>query len=169
MDSLILFYIGSHPDSRGRFLSEILKQDDLWLEATHDYIQWIFPNEDKSRVTPGAPTITTKIKNEFLKDEILQQHLNASFNRMLLFYGLRNTNNTIVKGNNWNSRKSNWFTEDTHNNLRITRILKSLNSLGLKPEALKFHQALTELVENEKDCGIGETAQIFWLNAVKNA
>ncbi len=88
MNPLILFYIGSHSDSRGRFLSEILEQDDVWFEVTHDYIQWLFPTKEKSRVTPGAPTITKEIKDEFLNDEILRSHLRASFNRILEFYGL---------------------------------------------------------------------------------
>ncbi|WP_077730025.1 opioid growth factor receptor-related protein [Methylocaldum sp. 14B] len=169
MNHLILFYIGSHPDSRGRLLAEILEQDDYWLEVTHDYIQWLFPNKEKSRVTPGAPTITKEIQEEFLNDEILQQHLKASFNRMLAFYGLVDTGSGIKKSENWERKKSNWFVKDTHNNLRITRILKSLRSLGLETEAIKFHEALVELAETEKDCGIGEAAQRFWAEAVKNA
>ena len=44
MSQLLRFYSGSHPDHRGRMLAEILKQDDLWLELTHDYIQWLFPS-----------------------------------------------------------------------------------------------------------------------------
>ncbi|HHJ81158.1 MAG TPA: hypothetical protein ENJ65_05950 [Candidatus Tenderia electrophaga] len=166
---LILFYIGSHPDSRGRYLSEILEQDDVWLEVTHDYIQWLFPNTEKSRVTPGAPTITKEIKDAFLKDEILRSHLRASFNRLLEFYGLVATDNGIKKSKKWDARKINWFVEDTHNNLRITRILKSLMALGLAAEAQQFQQALAELGQNEKDCGIGETARRYWAEAVITA
>jgi len=169
MNPLLMFYIGSHPDNRGRYLSEILEQDDFWFEVSHDYIQWLFPNEEKSRVTPGAPTITSEIKEEFINDEILRNHLKASFIRILAFYGLAITNQSIEKSANWESRKSNWFIEDTHNNLRITRILKCLFTLGLDNEALQFHNTLVELVQNEKDCGIGETAQQFWSDAVKNA
>ncbi len=164
-----MFYIGSHPDSKGRLLAEILEQDDYWLEVTHDYIQWLFPNEEKSRVTPGAPIITKEVKEEFKNDELLQLHLRASFNRMLAFYGLTSRSQGIRKSETWEIRKPNWFIDDTHNNLRITRILKCLCTLGLEKEALQFHQALVELVRNEKDCGIGETAQQFWLEAVKNA
>ena len=166
MNPLILFYIGSHPDHRGRTLSEILKQDDCWLEVTHDYIQWLFPNEERSGVNPCVPTITDEIQQAFKNDEILQTHLRASFYRMLSFYGLVATDHGIVKGDNWEKRKLNWFVEDTHNNLRITRILKCLCALGLEDEAIRYHQALVELVQNEKECGIGSMAQQFWAAAV---
>ena len=169
MNPLILFYIGSHPDSRGRLLAEILEQDDYWFEATHDYIQWLFPNEDKSRVTPMAPTITKEIKVEFHKDEILQQHLKASFCRMLAFYGLAKTVNGVEKSANWETRKLNWFTKDTHNNLRITRILKCLCSLGLKDEAKQLYNELVVLTSREQDCGIGQAAKQYWSEAIKNA
>ncbi len=43
MNRLLAFCYGSHPDHRGRMLAEILKQDDLWFELTHDCIQWLFP------------------------------------------------------------------------------------------------------------------------------
>lgn len=160
--------MGSHPDNRGRTLSEILKQDDLWLEVTHDYIQWLFPNEERSRVAPGTPTITVEVKKEFKSDEILQRHLRASFYRMLAFYGLTATDQGIEKYDIWEKRKLNWFVEDTHNNLRITRMLKCLYALGLENEALQFHQILVKLVQNEKDCGIGTTAQQFWAEAICN-
>jgi len=169
MNPLILFYIGSHPDNRGRTLSKILQQDDCWFEVAHDYIQWLFPNEEKSRITPGSPTITAEIKKEFMSDEILQQHLRASFYRILVFYGLTITDRGIVKSDNWENRKLNWFIEDTHNNSRITRILKCLCALGLKNEALQFHHTLVDLVQNEKDCGIGKVAQQYWAEAVCNS
>ena len=97
-----------------------------------------------------------------LIDELVRQHLRASFNRMLAFYGLADTGDGICKAANWHERKSNWFTQDTHNNLRITRILKCLCTLGLENEAAKFHEALLDLRENEPDCGIGDNAFRFW-------
>lgn len=36
MNRLLGFYYGGFPDHRGRFLAEITRQDDLWLEVTHD-------------------------------------------------------------------------------------------------------------------------------------
>lgn len=166
VNQLILFYSGSHPDSRGRLLSEILEQDDLWLETCHDYIQWLFPNRAASRVTPNAPTITPAIEKAFHEVDLLRNHLAASFYRILSFYGLKSTAEGIIQAENWSLRKGNWFTQNTHNNLRITRILKCLMSLGLKSEALRFYEILNHLPELDKDCGIDADAYKFWADAV---
>lgn len=154
MNRLILFYLGSHADNRGRFLSDILQQDDVWFETCHDYIQWLFPNKIASRVTPDAPTITPEIKKAFRKDELLREHLMASFQRILSFYGLKRSSAGIVKADNWALRKGNWFTQSTHNDLRITRVIKCLVALGLKAEAVAFYDALCCLQKTQNDCGI---------------
>lgn len=166
MNPLIMFYLGSHPDGKGRLLSEVLEQDDFWLESCHDYIQWLFPNKARSRVTPDAPIITAEVEKAFLSDELLRNHLMASFTRILSFYGLKHSGNEIAKAENWSARKVNWFIQDTHNNLRITRILKCLRTLGLKSEAEKFYNTLTHLQENEKDCGIENRTYNFWREAI---
>ncbi len=162
---LILFYLGSRPDHRGRSLAEILEQDDLWFETVHDFIQWLFPNREHSRVNPHAPNLTPEVISAFNSDELLKRQLRASFNRMLAFYGLRDSGHTIKKADNWPERKTDWFTRDTHNNLRITRIIKCLNALGLENEAERFHAALHELRISEPDCGIGDVAFRFWDDA----
>lgn len=166
VNSLILFYLGSHTDDRGRLLAEILEQDDHWLEVSHDYIQWLFPTREHSRVTPHSPILTPVIEQQFKRDNLLQRHLRASLQRMLAFYGLVQTTTGIQKSVHWQQRKANWFLTDTHNNLRITRILKSLQALGLEQEADEFYQALIQLRETEPDCGIGETAFSYWTEAV---
>ena len=163
---LILFYLGSHPDHRGRLLADILAQDDLWLEVTHDYVQWLFPNRERSRVNPHAPVLTDKVVATFHDTELLKQHLRASFRRMLSFYGLTMAEDGIRKAANWDARKGDWFVTDTHNNLRITRILKCLRTLGLAGEAGAFHASLTRLRLEEADCGIGETAFRHWTRAM---
>ena len=167
MERLLGFYLGSHSDNRGRYLSEILVQDDLWFEVTHDYIQWLFPTREFSRVTPDAPVITSVLIEEFHQDEILRNHLKASFYRMLQFYGLTETAGQIGKARNWDERKVNWFVHDTHNNLRITRMLKSMMALGLEAKALSFHDALQKLCACEIDCGIGSTARDYWNRSIR--
>lgn len=146
-------------------LAEVLKQDDHWLEVCHNYVQWLFPTKEFSRVTPDAPVLDEATIEAFRSDDLLRNHLRAAFIRILSFYGLRLTPAAVVKGPNWAARKSNWFTENTHNRLRITRILKSLNALGLKPEAVAFRDALAMLCATEADCGIDGVSLQFWRDA----
>ena len=164
MNRLLLFYLGSHPDHRGRMLSEILVQDDHWLEYTHDYIQWLFPTREFSRVTPDAPVVSPEIERIFQQDELLTDHLRASFNRMLAFYGLVHSGDEIRKSSRWAERKDNWFIQDTHNNLRLTRIINSLKTLGMPDDAKRLYLCLNNL-KKEADCGIGATAYRYWRNA----
>lgn len=168
MSPLVLFYMGSHPDHRGRYLSEILAQDDLWLEVTHDYIQWVFPNRVPSKVTPSAPLLNKKTIELFRSDEILQQHLQASLIRMLQFYGLRFQQGQLLTATNWDERKTNWFTQDTHNNLRITRILLCLNDTGFSAQAQQIYSGLKQLKESQPDCGIDENTYKYWKSAALN-
>lgn len=168
MNRLLAFYYGSHPDHQGRLLAEILRQDDLWWETTHDFIQWVFPLAEASRVVPGSPLVDRATAQAFGSDEILQAHLRASYGRMLAFLGLRHDGRTVVKAASWPARRAEWFTQPTHNSLRITRVLKSLQLLGLTAEAAAFHAALQALCEHEPGAGIGAEARRYWARAVES-
>jgi hypothetical protein len=85
---------------------------------------------------------------------------------MLDFYGLARTAKSIDKAPDWEQRKSLWFTHPSHNHLRITRILKCLNTLGMGQEARMLYDRLATLKVTEPDCGIPATAFSHWTNAV---
>jgi len=163
---LVAFYRNLAPDDRGRMLDAILAKDDDWLEATHDYIQWLFPLVARSGANPSAPVLDEAQITAFREDASLRQRLLQAFDRMLAFYGLKREGEAVVKGPNWNGRKANWFVYPTHNNLRITCILTSLRLLGLEQEAQGFYQGLSALKESEADVGVGEEAYAYWKRAV---
>lgn len=167
MNRLLAFYYGSHPDHRGRMLGEILQQDDFWLEVTHDYIQWLFPLNEPSRVAPDAPLVDAGTARLFQTDEILQRHLRTSLVRMLRFFGLRFDGNSLQCADNWAQRKTGWFTENTHNSLRITRILKSMVLLGLRTDAKALATGLEQLCQTDADCGVSSESRGFWHRAVE--
>ena len=62
LNRLLNFYLGGAPDDRGRTLAEILRQDDAWLESTHDFVQWLFPLDRPSGVNPSAPLLTGAVE-----------------------------------------------------------------------------------------------------------
>ena len=166
MSQLLRFYCGTHPDHRGRMLAEILRQDDDWLEITHDYIQWLFPLADLSRASRNAPLLDVATVEAFKHDESLRSHMRAAFIRMLAFFGLSVNREGIKKDATWDARKTEWFTTNTHNSLRLTRMLKSLQALGFVWEAAELQRALLELCVTEPDCGIDATARQFWKDAL---
>jgi hypothetical protein len=164
---LLAFYAGEAPDHRGRYLADIVRRDDRWLEATHDYIQWLFPLREPSGVLPSAPLIDAEVAAAFATDERLRSALHASFVRMLAFYGLREAQRQIVKGENWDERKIDWFTRPTHNDLRITRILKCLGALGCGDDAQRLLAALVSLAQSERDFGVSAVSVAYWRDAVR--
>jgi hypothetical protein len=162
MNQLLAFYYRHELDDQGRHFGEILGRDDEWLEGTHNYIQWLFPLRERSGANPSAPLIDDEFATAFRDDDLLRANMRTAFDRMLRFYGLRRDAESIVKGANWAERKDNWFVDSTHNDLRITRILKSLRTLGLTDEADRFLAALRTLRASEPDCGIADETFGYW-------
>jgi hypothetical protein len=164
---LLRFYLGGAADDRGRLLAEILRQDDDWLEVTHDFIQWLFPLQEASGANPGAPRVDAVTRNAFRGDPLLQRHLRASLLRMLAFLGLQfDASGAIVPSGDWPRRRREWFNHDTHNSLRVTRMIKSLALLGMEPEARALQSAVLRLCREDPEAGIGERAQAFWRDAL---
>lgn len=147
-------------------LETILARDNEWLEYTHNFVQWLFPLTTVSGANPTAPVLDAAQISEFHADPLLRRNLLRSLDRLLGFYGLLRTADSIDKAPDWPQRKSLWFTQPSHNHLRITRILKSLNTLGLPQEARALHQALVSLQNSETDCGIPPSVFRYWADAV---
>ncbi|KAJ0068341.1 hypothetical protein NL108_005918 [Boleophthalmus pectinirostris] len=101
------------------------------LESVHTYIQWLFPLQEPG-VNPEASTLTEDEIKEFCKNDTARKHLLESYKLMLDFYGMElcdEKTGAVKRAWNWKNRFSN-LNRYSHNNLRITRILKCLGTLG---------------------------------------
>uniref|UniRef100_A0A8C1G9Q1 Opioid growth factor receptor (OGFr) conserved domain-containing protein n=1 Tax=Cyprinus carpio TaxID=7962 RepID=A0A8C1G9Q1_CYPCA len=99
------------------------------LEDVHSYSTFSEPG-----VNWRAHVLTKKEIKLFRKDKQAKSKLVKSYKLMLDFYGLRLANEStgeVERAPNWKDRFRN-LNRFTHNNLRITRILKCLGTLGLK-------------------------------------
>jgi hypothetical protein len=163
---LIDFYLGTATDDHGRTFDTILAHDDEWLEYTHNFIQWLFPLTAISGANPTAPTLDAAQIAEFRSNPVLKKQLLRAFDRMLDFYGLARTPDSIIKSPEWEQRKSLWFTHHSHNHLRITRILKCLSALALEQDARMLFDSLVALKGVEPDCGIPAAAFAYWADAI---
>ncbi|KAM7411551.1 hypothetical protein PAMA_021510 [Pampus argenteus] len=131
------FYLNKFPSAPDdvyidSFLKE-WKNDYKRLERVHSYIQWLFPLRE-----PGVNYMASELtKNEieaFKKNEDAKKRLVESYELMLGFYGIRLFNKEtgeVKRAENWKERFGN-LERNMHNNLRITRILKSLGELGFE-------------------------------------
>uniref|UniRef100_A0AAQ4S7I9 Opioid growth factor receptor 2 n=1 Tax=Gasterosteus aculeatus aculeatus TaxID=481459 RepID=A0AAQ4S7I9_GASAC len=131
------FYLGmtrSVPDgvSIDGFHQDWYKDYDR-LESVHSYIQWLFPLQEPG-MNRDASILTTEEIEEFLQSNIAKENLLKSYKLMLDFYGIELSDEKtgeVRRACNWRDRFNN-LNRRTHNNLRITRILKCLGTLGYR-------------------------------------
>ncbi|XP_013865995.1 opioid growth factor receptor [Austrofundulus limnaeus] len=131
------FYLNKFPSAPDdvyieSFLKE-WKNDYKRLERVHSYIQWLFPLREPG-VNYMASELTRKEIEAFKKNEDAKRRLVESYELMLGFYGIRLVNKEtgeVKRAENWKDRFGN-LERNMHNNLRITRILKSLGELGFE-------------------------------------
>jgi hypothetical protein len=169
---LVAFYLNQRPDSEGRMIEQIWSWDYESLEYTHDYIQWLFPLKQRSRFNPDAPLLNEAAIQAFRTNEPLRSHLRQSFEVMLGFYGLQcnergNGQIEVTKSDKYRERKTVWLKRGNHNYLRITRILTSLNLLGLEDYAQAFFNGLDQIYSEQSD-RIGSETYAFWKNAASD-
>ncbi len=55
--TIIHFLLLKEPDAKGRMLSDLWNKRDLFLEFSHDYIQWMFPLNERSKHHTKAPVL----------------------------------------------------------------------------------------------------------------
>jgi len=130
--SVILEYLnGRGIDHKGRKLDEVLKQNDVYLEENHDYIQWLFPLKEPSYNVPEAPVITEEEITLARSSEVIKVNMENSLDRMTKFY-LNNDQ---------------WLEPREHNHLRITRIIKSSRMILGDEPAEEFYNQIMECVK----------------------
>ncbi|KAG9269902.1 opioid growth factor receptor-like protein 1 [Astyanax mexicanus] len=126
--------IKSSPDdvSIETFHSE-WRTDYKRLERVHSYIQWLFPLREPG-VNYMATELTKKEIQAFRESAEAKRRLVDSYELMLGFYGIQllsRETGEVKRSENWRERFAN-LERNMHNNLRITRILKSLGELGFE-------------------------------------
>jgi len=131
-----LFYSNqrsSCPD--GAFIDDLHKRwfgDYNLLEVHHGYIQFLFPLFEGNGLNFWAKKLKKEEAKLMRADVAISNRIVMSYKLMLDFYGLQlvdSVTGKICRNNNWESRYKN-LNSNSHNNLRITRILTSLGHLG---------------------------------------
>jgi hypothetical protein len=123
----------------GYTLDAILDWPDEDWEEQHDFVQWLFPTDEPSRFNPDAPVIDAATAARFRADPLLRHRLRRSLNRWLSFCGIT----SIDAGLAFDRPNPDVWARPNHNWLRVTRVLRSLNLLGLSDEAQAFFALLT--------------------------
>jgi hypothetical protein len=122
----------------GYTLRQVLEWPDGEWEDRHDFIQWVFPTDEPSMYNSNAPVLDAATVARFRADPLMRDRLRRAFDRWLSFCGVARTADGLTFGHPnpdvWGRANHNW--------LRITRVLRSLNLLGLPDEARVFFDLL---------------------------
>ncbi|KAJ7332132.1 hypothetical protein JRQ81_014312 [Phrynocephalus forsythii] len=123
-----------HFKPHGLHIEELLEKwqnDYATLEENHSYIQWLFPLRE-----PGmnwrAKILTCQEIEAFKRSKEVLERFVRAYKLMLGFYGINLINEEtgeLKRAENWYERFEN-LNQYSHNNLRITRILKCLGEMG---------------------------------------
>ncbi|XP_027328880.3 opioid growth factor receptor isoform X2 [Anas platyrhynchos] len=149
---------------------------ELWwdnyevLEENHSYIQWLFPLREHGMNWRAKPLTLQEIEAFKKSTEVMERFIRA-YQLMLRFYGIILTNQEtgeLERAENWAERFQN-LNRFSHNNLRITRILKCLGEMGYEHyqvHLVKFF--LTETLVKETLPNVKRSALDYFLFTVRS-
>ncbi|XP_056405242.1 opioid growth factor receptor-like protein 1 isoform X2 [Hyla sarda] len=146
------------------------KEDYPTLERNHSYIQWLFPLREYGMNSYAKPLTLNEIAM-MKKDKAVMARFLKAYRLMLHFYGIKLINEEtgeVKKEANWEERFKN-LNYHSHNNLRITRILKCLGEMGydhFQAPLVKFFLEET-LVQNRLP-NVKRSVLDYFMFAVKN-
>ena len=174
------FFINNGTDHQKRSLMDILAFDDKEFDQCHDFIQWIFPLHEASRMRGFSPVLTKEDAEILQGSEVAKRNILLALNRYKIFLGLKTSSPKDIELKSAPPIKSLkdaighvfdktillyfWCKNGEHNLLRITRVIRSLRLFGLEEEARKFYsQVLAIGIRNH----LGPTTIDYWNRALE--
>ena len=165
MSAVIDFLQGVGCTHQGYTLADVLAFDDMALEYNHQYIQWLFPLDKPSGSNRLAPILTAEDIQFAQADDIIQENLIKAFNTLLNFWGIDEIDGEFCLRQNAIEKHKLWLTRHNHNQLRISRVIRSLGLLGQEKLAMKFQYfVIKSAYESQK---VSESTMQYWLDAYR--
>ncbi|MBV7299364.1 opioid growth factor receptor-related protein [Enterovibrio paralichthyis] len=163
MSKIASYMNGNEPDVFGRFISEIHNYNHFWLEHDHKFIQVLFPIDYGHKFNKHALLVEQEDIDAFIaSDELRNVHL-RSLDLMLDYYGLERRGEDIVVRDELTPKSHDWLKPKNHNQLRITRIIRSLLLLGNKAVAQNLQRVF---IREAKRIGtVSDDTLVHWENA----
>jgi hypothetical protein len=148
MSKLTDFLLLEGTNTAGLRFSDVMYLRTADFELEHDFIQWIFPLPEPSKVIPTSPVLTqedyTLLQNEYYPLGRLVQ----AKHRYLRFL----------------EEYDRWMAEHDHNHLRITRAIKCLSLFRGQEYATSFLDAVYVLL-GKADRDVTKDVKLYWTEA----
>ncbi|GAK84201.1 hypothetical protein JCM19238_1767 [Vibrio ponticus] len=142
MSQIAAFMLGQQKDSLGRSIHDLQSYNYFWLEHDHKFIQVLFPIDQGHKFNRHAPIVTAVDSEEFSCSKSAREAHLTSLDMMLDYYGFERTGLEVRVRDELTLARHEWPKPKNHNQLRITRILRSLYLLGNQEVALSFYYAI---------------------------
>ena len=151
---IFAFIEGKGTDHLSRTIHEIWRFNDHEIENTHDYIQWLFPLDEKSKAVPQSPVLT--------QDEISSLRVSAA--------SQANLKKSTMWFKEYLGRTKVWHRARDHNHLRVSRVIKCLNLLVSQEDSLGFFRTVMKMSKpcESKMIGVRQYWTSLILDLTKN-
>lgn len=146
MSAILDFYQGKGLEL-GRTFHQVLYLSDQELEDNCDWVQWMFPLPEPSKMQPSSPVATQDDFNTIAESPVLKMRVLAALGRYITFL----------------DRTQRWRRGTDHNHLRITRVIRCLCFCGLNDTAFEF----CEYVKFIAGKTVGKQTIWYWEEALK--
>ncbi|MCG9627927.1 hypothetical protein L1D34_24200 [Vibrio mediterranei] len=166
MSEIARFISGESPDKFGRCIDELLAYNHFWLEHDHKYIQVFFPIDEGTKFNQHAPLVTQKDRDEFANSEALRAAHLKILDVMLDFWGMHRNGFEITSVLPLSGKNHVWLKSHDHNQLRLTRAIRSLYLLGNEQVAINLSDFLVTAAR--EDGTVSDKTIQYWRNALED-
>lgn len=146
MSQILEFYRGTIKHPNGLTFEETLDLPNVVWERCHNYIQWLFPLPEASKLHPNAPVADRADFEAFRTDSVLQAKLRAAVARYLRFL----------------QEYRGWVRAGDHNHLRVTRVIRCLILAWMPEDAEAFLNSVMLVCENK----VSDQTLYYWQEAL---
>ena len=165
---LLEFFRNEKPNAHGKMFIEIISYDDDQFEKNHNFIQWMFPTDTRSKFNWRAPILTAQDVVDINSDSLAMEYIHIGTKRFLNFLGYELDGVNIKPSNNHQQRTKSWVTKNNHNYKRISRFLRFCKMMGGDLYQIGQHFLLSHLVhlwETNRDM-ISDNTLLYWSSSI---
>jgi hypothetical protein len=155
-------FLGYHGlDSHRKTHFALLSQSDEWMAQHTTFIQWMLPVAELSMFRQEAPLLTLSDFERLSLDHRVRSGVVLSRDRVLQYLGLEYCEGQLSTRANW-PEASEWSRISCADDLRVSRMLRSLVLFGFAEDARALYRGLEAIVRDARGIDIAEVTLAYW-------
>jgi hypothetical protein len=139
----------------------MLSQSDDWMAQHTTFIQWMLPVAEHSMFTQRGPLLKRAEFASLSVDDRVRNGIGLSRDRVLRYLGLEQRNGELLKRPNWPAVEQ-WTKVPGSEDLRVSRMLRSLVLFGFVEESRELYRHLETLIRESRGTEAAEPTLAYW-------